>query len=138
MTVNPGEAAARPNMCTVPVKTFDEHAATIVVKHREMLVGQRMQAINVLRGHAAEFEIVAAKGCGNVEALICVLTNEASRTEWLKLCFRLKAHRHDGTEADQANDNHVDYDVPGRSTIRAKESRGNEWRELWRNLGDAA
>ncbi|MFT2095765.1 IS110 family transposase [Acidiphilium multivorum] len=70
------EAAARPNMRTVPVKTVDEQAATIVVKHREMLVGQRTQAINALRGHAAEFGIVAAKGCGNVEALVCVLTNE--------------------------------------------------------------
>ena len=60
------EAASRPNMRTVPVKTADEQAATIVVKHREMLVGQRTQAINALRGHAAEFGIVAARGCGNV------------------------------------------------------------------------
>ena len=60
------EAASRPNMRTVPVTTVNEQAATIVVKHREMLVGQRTQAINALRGHAAEFGIVAARGCGNV------------------------------------------------------------------------
>jgi transposase len=39
----------------VPLKTVEEQAAAIVVKHREMLVGQRAQAINALRGHATEF-----------------------------------------------------------------------------------
>src|ERR1700734_3576090 len=60
------EAASRPSMRTVPVKTTDEQAATIVVKHRELMVSQRTQAINALRGHAAEFGVVAAKGCANV------------------------------------------------------------------------
>jgi transposase len=50
-----GEAASRPAMRTVPLKTSEEQAATIIVKHREMLVAQRTQAINALRGHAAEF-----------------------------------------------------------------------------------
>ena len=45
-----GEAASRPTMRTVPLKTVAEQAATIVVKHREMLVAQRTQAINALRG----------------------------------------------------------------------------------------
>ena len=58
-----GEAASRPAMRTVPLKTTQEQAATIIVKHREMLVAQRTQAINALRGHAAEFGIIAAKGC---------------------------------------------------------------------------
>ena len=43
------EAASRPSMRTVSVKSVDEQTATIVVKHREMLVGQRTQAINALR-----------------------------------------------------------------------------------------
>ena len=72
------EAASRPGMRTVPVKTMDEQAATIIVKHREMLVGQRTQAISALRGHAAEFGIVAAKGCGNVSALLAVLATHPS------------------------------------------------------------
>ena len=63
------EAASRPGMRTVPVKTLDEQAATIVVKHREMFVGQRTQAINALRGHAAEFGVIAAKGIGHVDML---------------------------------------------------------------------
>jgi transposase len=63
-------------MRTVPVKSADEQAATIIVKHRELMVNQRTQAINALRGHAAEFGIVAAKGCANVTALLAVLSAE--------------------------------------------------------------
>jgi transposase len=59
------EAASRPTMRTVPVKSLDEQAATIILRHRDQLLGQRTQTINALRGHAAEFGIVAAKGrCG--------------------------------------------------------------------------
>jgi transposase len=71
-----GEAASRPAMRTVPLKTTVEQAATIIVKHREMLVAQRTQAINALRGHAAEFGIIAAKGCPNVTALLSVLASD--------------------------------------------------------------
>lgn len=68
-----GEAASRPAMRTVPLTTTEQQAATIIVKHREMLVAQRTQAINALRGHAAEFGVIAAKGCSNVTALLAVL-----------------------------------------------------------------
>ena len=56
------EAAARPGMRSVAVKTVDQQAKSIIVKHREMLVNQRTQAINALRGHAVEFGVTAAKG----------------------------------------------------------------------------
>ena len=81
------EAASRPGMRTVPVKTSNEQAATIIVKHREMLVGQRTQAINALRGHATEFGIVAAKGCGNVEALLLVLAGDSAIPEVARAMF---------------------------------------------------
>jgi transposase len=70
------EAASRPTMRTVPVKSAEEQAATIIVKHRELLVNQRTQAINALRGHAAEFGIIAAQGCANVAVLLVVLSSE--------------------------------------------------------------
>lgn len=81
------EAASRPTMRTVPVKTMDEQAATIIVKHRELMVNQRTQAINALRGHAAEFGIVAAKGCANVTALLAVLSAEEAIPEVAKAMF---------------------------------------------------
>jgi transposase len=70
------EAASRPTMRTVPVKSAEEQATTIIVKHRELMVNQRTQAINALRGHAAEFGIIAAQGCANVAVLLAVLSSE--------------------------------------------------------------
>jgi transposase len=63
------EAAARPSMRFVPVKGAEEQAAASVLKVRELLVRQRTQTINALRGHAAEFGIVAAKGRGKLAEL---------------------------------------------------------------------
>jgi transposase len=70
------EAAARPSMRSVAIKTVDQQAQCMILKHRDMLVGQRTQAINALRGHAAEFGVVAAKGTGKVIALLELLTAE--------------------------------------------------------------
>ena len=67
------EAASRPCMRSVVVKTVDQQADGIILKHREMLVSQRTQAINALRGHAAEFGVVAAKGIVKVAALLMEL-----------------------------------------------------------------
>lgn len=70
------EAASRPTMRAVVVKTVDQQAAGLILKHREMLVSQRTQAINALRGHAAEFGVVAAKGVVKVAALLSVLATD--------------------------------------------------------------
>ena len=71
------EAASRPTMRSVVVKSVDQQADGIILKHREMLVGQRTQAINALRGHAAEFGVVAAKGIVKVAPLLAVLAADA-------------------------------------------------------------
>jgi transposase len=72
------EAASRPTMRSVVVKTVDQQADGIILKHREMLVGQRTQAINALRGHAAEFGAVAAKGLTKVAPLLAVLAADSA------------------------------------------------------------
>jgi transposase len=81
------EAASRPSMRTVPVKTTGEQAATNVVKHREMLIGQRTQAINALRGHAAEFGMIAAKGTGNINTLVSTVADDPAIPESAKAMF---------------------------------------------------
>ena len=81
------EAASRPSMRTVPVKAVDEQAATIVVKLREMMVGQRTQAINALRGHAAEFGVFASKGSGNVDILLSSLADHPAIPDMAKAMF---------------------------------------------------
>jgi transposase len=52
-----------------------------------MLVGQRTQAINALRGHAAEFGVIAAKGSGNVDILLSALTDHAAIPDMAKAMF---------------------------------------------------
>jgi transposase len=82
------EAASRPTMRSVPVKTVSEQAAAMLVKYRELLVGQRTQAINALRGHAAEFGIVAAKGCANVAHLLAAAAADETVPEAARVMFQ--------------------------------------------------
>lgn len=69
------EAAARPTMPTVVVKTVEQQADAMILKHREMVMAQRTQAINALRGHAAEFGVVMARGTANISALLTKLAD---------------------------------------------------------------
>jgi transposase len=63
------EAASRPSMHTVAVKSAEAQAEAMPLTVRELLVRQRTQLVNALRGHAAEFGLVAAKGDKGVAAL---------------------------------------------------------------------
>lgn len=70
------EAAQRPSMRFVPVKSAEAQAAAMVLSVRELLVKQQTQLANALRGHAAEFGVIAAKGTQNVEALLGRVTTD--------------------------------------------------------------
>jgi transposase len=64
------EAALRPSMRFVPVKSAQTQAEAMILSVRELLVKQQTQLVNALRGHAAEFGVIAAKGTSHVEALL--------------------------------------------------------------------
>ena len=64
------EAAARPGMARVAVKSAEQQANAMLLSVRELLSRQRTQLVNALRGHAAEFGLVAAKGDKGVTALL--------------------------------------------------------------------
>ena len=49
------EAAQRPTMRFVPVKSAEQQASGVVFRARDLLVRQRTQIINALRGHLAEY-----------------------------------------------------------------------------------
>jgi transposase len=72
------EAAGRPGMRFVLAKTEDQQAQAMVLKVRAALVEQRTQLINALRGHAAEFGVIAGKGTGKVTALLAAIEAEAT------------------------------------------------------------
>lgn len=64
------EAVSRPTMRFVAVKTVDQQAVLMLHKVRDLLVRQRTMLINALRGHLAEFGLVAAQGPAGVKAVI--------------------------------------------------------------------
>lgn len=64
------EAAQRPTMRFAAVKSEDQQASAVVFRARDLLVRQRTQIINALRGHLAEYGLIVAKGPSHVAALI--------------------------------------------------------------------
>jgi transposase len=72
------EAAQRPTMRFVAVKSAAAQAAGMVFRTRDLLVRQRTQIINALRGHLAEFGIVAAQGPAHVVKLITAVKDPAN------------------------------------------------------------
>jgi transposase len=72
------EAAVRPSMRFVPVKSADVQGAAMVFRVRELLIRQRTQAINALRGHLTEFGEVVPQGAVNAARLIAIAQDAAS------------------------------------------------------------
>jgi transposase len=72
------EAAQRPTMRFVAVKSEEAQAAAMVFRAHDRLVRQRTQAINALRGHLAEFGMVTAKGPLHVPKLVTLVEDPAS------------------------------------------------------------
>jgi len=63
------EAASRPTMRFVAVKSEAQQARAMVFRTRDLLIRQRTQLINALRGHLAEHGIVAPQGPANLKLL---------------------------------------------------------------------
>jgi transposase len=70
------EAASRPTMRFVAVKTQDQQARAMLFRTRDLLVRQRTQTINALRGHLAEFGLVAPTGPAHLKTLQAAVENE--------------------------------------------------------------
>jgi len=64
------EAATRSNMRFVAVKSETKQAAAMVFKVRDLLVRQKTQIINALRGHMMEFGTMVPQGPSHVSKLI--------------------------------------------------------------------
>ena len=73
------EAVSRLTMRFVPIKTVDCQAGVMLLKTRHLLVKQRTQSINSLRGHLSELGIIAARGTGKVETLIAIIRDRTDQ-----------------------------------------------------------
>ncbi|MGB5080636.1 MAG: IS110 family transposase [Burkholderiales bacterium] len=70
------EAARRPGMCFVPVKSRESQAMLMLHRSRGLLVKQRTMLINAIRSHLAEFGIVTAKGPAKMGDLLRLIGDE--------------------------------------------------------------
>ena len=63
------EAVTRPNMRFVTVKSEDQQAALCIHRVRDLLIRQRTQVVNVMRGLCAEFGVEIRQGLAHAMAL---------------------------------------------------------------------
>jgi transposase len=64
------EAVTRPTMRFVPVKSAERQGVLVLHRTRELLVRQRTMLINAIRGHCAEFGIIAPQGARRASELV--------------------------------------------------------------------
>ena len=64
------EAVSRPTMRFVPIKTVEQQCARALHRARDLLVRQRTQLANAIRGQLYEMGITSARGAGGIAALL--------------------------------------------------------------------
>ena len=96
------EAAQRPNMRFVAVKSEQQQAVSLVFRTRDLLVRQRTQLINAIRGHLTEFGLDRTQGT--------IACSDACRAD---------RGRRDGRFASRSGPRHAPIDVrPARRSRR--------------------
>ncbi len=70
------EAMQRPTMRFAPIKSADQQAVLMLHRARELLVRQKTQLLNALRGHCAEFGIIVAQGASRVGELVAIIADQ--------------------------------------------------------------
>ncbi len=64
----------------VPLKSAEQRSALMLHRSRDLLVRQRTMLVNAVRGHFAEFGIVAPQGIRRVGELAALLIEEDTTT----------------------------------------------------------
>ena len=88
------EAASRPTMRFVAVKSVEKQASGMAFKTRDLLVRQRTQTINALRGHMSEYGVVAPNGPVHIARLADAVNSSDDRLPRavIGLCRMLLTH----------------------------------------------
>jgi transposase len=95
------EAMSRPKVQRrfVPPKTLDQQALQMLLVVRNGLVKRRAQASNAIRGHAAEFGFVSAKGLYRVEELVAKVEQSPGIPELARQMFKMLGNQYRHAEA---------------------------------------
>jgi transposase len=72
------EAMTRPNMRFVPIKTSEQQQVLMIHRVRELLVRQRTQLINAIRGHLAEFGVVGPNRAHKIGFLTTLIEDDSN------------------------------------------------------------
>lgn len=83
------EAMSRPRVVErqVPIKSAEQSAGQMLLGVRDSLIRRRTQLTNTIRGHAAEFGLVAAKGLDKIEPLLARIAADHSLPALAKEMF---------------------------------------------------
>lgn len=100
------EAMSRPSMRFVPVRTAENQAELMLHGARDLLTKQRTMLLNAVRGHAAEFGVIGAKGPRRMtELLERIALNEAvpalAREIFARLAEQIESLNAQLTELDR-------------------------------------
>lgn len=83
------EAMSRPTMRPVPVKSAEQQSAQMLLTTREGLIRRRTQLSNAIRGNAAEFGLIAAKGLAKIEPLLARIAADESVPALARSLFKM-------------------------------------------------
>jgi transposase len=93
------EAAGRPGMHFVAVKSVTQQAQGMLLKVRQTLIDQRTALINTVRGLAAEFGVIAGKGAGKIVPLLSAIEQDGALPPEAREMFALLGRRIDDIDA---------------------------------------
>ncbi|MEQ8736089.1 MAG: IS110 family transposase [Rhodospirillaceae bacterium] len=85
------EAVTRPNMRFVPVKCAERQGVLVLHRTRDLLIRQRTMILNAIRGHLAEFGIIAAQGPRKVMDMIARIRSDEDPGVPVTACAALLA-----------------------------------------------
>jgi transposase len=112
------EAVTRPTMRFVEVKTTEQQSVLVLHRTRLMLMRQRIQLSNAIRGHMAEFGIVVPIGRQGLQALIDTIHDESDDRvpAEARCCLQMLA-----SQLRLVNEQILENDRRIRTTARATE-----------------
>jgi transposase len=93
------EAMSRPTMRFVPVKTAEQQATLMLVGVRDRLIRNRTQLANTIRGYAAEFGLIAAKGMAHLVPLLERIAADESLPALARDLFAIQAVEYEQLQA---------------------------------------
>jgi transposase len=87
------EAVTRPTMRFVEVKSPEQQGVMVLHRTRQTLIRQRTQLSNVIRGHMAEFGVVAPIGREGLQSLIGKLADDERVPAAARSCLLMLAEQ---------------------------------------------